>query len=333
MTFYGTDRLSYIHVEVTTRCNAACPMCLRNRSGDAINPNLKNVYFDVSWFDRFDMQIDKLTLCGNYGDPSVHPKLHDIVERWLERFGTPIIMMTNGGARNPEWWSRLARIAGGKLTVVFGIDGLEDTNHLYRRNVSWNKLMENSQSYINAGGTAGWKFITFKHNQHQINQAREMSKAQGFSFFEQIITNRFRGDKFDVLDARGHVMYQLETPRIDESEFVAKNPNRISRDTQWSGDISCYAKKERSIYVAADGRVYPCCNLGYHYNTDRIEPYASYTSLDDIEPPPNIEHTNLSEIVSNGFFNEVASRWNERPLSRCIRTCGVFRDNLSRKWP
>ena len=34
--------------------------------------------------------------------------------------------------------------------VVWGIDGLEDTTHLYRRNVKWDKLQENFRAYIRA---------------------------------------------------------------------------------------------------------------------------------------------------------------------------------------
>ena len=32
-----------------------------------------------------------------------------------------------------------------KVKVVFGIDGLEDTNHLYRRNVKFEKVIANAK--------------------------------------------------------------------------------------------------------------------------------------------------------------------------------------------
>lgn len=332
MSFYEDNQLSYVHVEATTRCNAACPMCLRNRGGDILNPELKYDNFNIDWFDRFDLPINGLTLCGNYGDPIVHPNLHNLIEKWLEKFDKPITMMTNGGARTSDWWERLANVSKGKLTVIFGIDGLEDTNHLYRRNVDWQRLMVNSRAYIDAGGRAGWKFITFKHNQHQVDKAREMSQSIGFAFFEQIITNRFRQEKFNVVDTNGNVLYHLEQPDIDESKFKAKNPNRISKDREWTGSISCYAKKENSVYISADGRVYPCCNLGYHFNHDLFEPYAAFASIYDMEEPKNINNMSLSDIVSGKFFREVKDKWSEIPLARCIRTCGVFRDNLSKKW-
>ena len=56
--------------------------------------------------------------------------------------------------------------------VIFAIDGLEDTNHLYRVNTNFNKIMENAKAFINAGGIARWDFIAFAHNEHQIEEAK-----------------------------------------------------------------------------------------------------------------------------------------------------------------
>jgi MoaA/NifB/PqqE/SkfB family radical SAM enzyme len=303
-------------------------MCLRNLGGDILNPDLEHANFDINWIDNLDVAINKLTLCGNYGDPIVHPKLHELVERWIERFNMPIIMMTNGGARDEEWWEKLAVIAQGKLTVVFGIDGLEDTNHLYRRHVSWPKLMSNCRSYINAGGNARWKFIIFKHNQHQIDRAKELSQQMGFSTFEQIVTNRFKKDRFDVVDRNGNTIYHLEEPMLDLSQFKSKNPNRNSQTREWSGTISCYAKKENSVYIAADGRVYPCCNVGYHFNDGKRGSFGSLIELQRAHQDNNINDLKLSQIVSGGFFKEIETRWKSTPLTKCVNTCGTLRDNL-----
>lgn len=328
MTFYGNSELSYIHVEATTGCNAACPMCLRNVGGDVINPNLRHANFDINWIDRFDLSINRLTLCGNYGDPILHPNLHGLIEKWLKKFNKPITMMTNGGARNEEWWHDLAKISNGKLTVVFGIDGLEDTNHLYRRKVSWKKLMANCKSYISAGGNARWKFIIFKHNQHQIEAAKELASSLGFSTFEQIVTNRFRKDRFDVIDKNGNVIYHLEEPVLDLSQFKPKNPNRISTTQDWNGTVSCYAKRENSIYVAADGRVYPCCNVGYHFNDGSTSVFGSLFDLQQQFHDNHIGDRFLSQITAGEVFLEIERRWAHSPLLKCVNTCGKIRDNL-----
>ena len=100
-------------------------------------------------------------------------------------------MNTNGGAQNTQWWIKLAQIYGKNGHVTFSFDGLEDTNHLYRQNVNWQKCMENSYAFISAGGRARWEYIIFEHNQHQIEQARLLAKKMGFEDFRTKKTGRF----------------------------------------------------------------------------------------------------------------------------------------------
>ena len=319
--------LSHIHVELTTKCNAACPMCMRNLNGDIDHPSLIKTDFDVNWFDNFDLPSEKLTLCGNYGDPCVHPSLHLVIEEWLQKYNKPILMMTNGGARTPDYWKLLAETGKDKLHVVFGIDGLEDTNHLYRRNVQWNKLIENAKAFIDAGGNATWKFIIFEHNKHQVEEAAKFARSLGFKKFEKIKTNRFEKDYLPVVDKNNQEIYRLYEVKVEEDGFTAKNPNRIQTTKEWTGEISCYAKKESSVYIAADGRIYPCCNTRYHYNTDRSL-NKEILELQNKIGIPNISNTKLSQATKSLFFETVEEKWSSEPLKKCKKTCGVLRDNL-----
>jgi MoaA/NifB/PqqE/SkfB family radical SAM enzyme len=87
--------------------------------------------------------------------------------------------------RKPQWWKKFGEIlkSNSQNWVTFSIDGLEDTNHIYRRNVVWNKLIENVQEYISSGAYAVWDFLIFKHNEHQIDQAKDLAKTLGFKEF------------------------------------------------------------------------------------------------------------------------------------------------------
>jgi hypothetical protein len=100
-------------------------------------------------------------------------------------------MHTNGSMKRPEWWAELARTIGRKGYVIFGLDGLEDTNHLYRQGTVWSKIMENVQAFIAAGGRARWDFIVFAHNEHQVDEAEQLSKDMGFEKFQYKKSARF----------------------------------------------------------------------------------------------------------------------------------------------
>ena len=62
----------------------------------------------------------------------------------------------------------------------FSIDGLKNTNELYRRKLEWEKLMRNASAFIEAGGVAYWDMLVFKHNEHQIEEVRQLAKNMGF---------------------------------------------------------------------------------------------------------------------------------------------------------
>ena len=122
-------------------------------------------------------------------------------------------------------------------------------------------------------------------------------------------------------------MYRLYEAKVETKGFEAKNPNRIKTTKEFTGEIVCYAKKESSVYIAADGRVYPCCNTGYHYNTDKSR-NKQIIDLQTLVGAPNIQSTPLSTLIEHKFLYEIQQRWSTTPLEKCKYTCGVHRDNL-----
>ena len=42
------------------------------------------------------------------------------------------------------------------------------------------------------------------------------------------------------------------------------NKNELLQMTDTSHTVACYAKKQREIYISANGEVYPCCFLGFY---------------------------------------------------------------------
>ena len=193
-TYITVDNLNIINAELSNYCNAACPMCPRfdfninlikeitNNSHTTLETVRNNIGYKIL------SQLNKFYSCGVVGDSSMNPECLDIFD-YVKSSGTRIIELnTNGGARNKEFWKDLAKLG---VTVIFSIDGLEDTNHLYRRNVKWDRLMNNVQSFLMAGGEAKWDFLIFKHNEHQIEQAKALSKKLGFIDFRKKYTTRW----------------------------------------------------------------------------------------------------------------------------------------------
>jgi len=232
------NNVKIVHLEPTTNCNAACPQCLRTRT--EFEPNELSLE-DVKKLFTPDvlMQLEKIYMCGNYGDPASARQTLEMYEYFISvNPNLTIGMNTNGGIRYPEWWSRLAKVMNKPNDyVVFSIDGLEDTNHLYRRNVRWSKVIENAKAFIDAGGSAHWDMLVFEHNKHQVDEAHKVAKDMGFNWFRAKVSRRFNRFPVDGI-----------------SQPIEFNDTKVLQ-----GHIECSAMKENSIFVDASGKVFPCC--------------------------------------------------------------------------
>jgi MoaA/NifB/PqqE/SkfB family radical SAM enzyme len=180
------EQLKSVHVELSSACNAACPNCPRNIHGGYTLPGLQPSTMSLDQFkaiftESVLAQLERFLFCGNYGDPIYCKDLPDIL-KYVASVNPKIRIKvhTNGGIRSPEWWSDLANsYPTTHLLVVFSVDGLSDTNHIYRRNVVWERLVQNMSAFIQAGGVTVWEYLIFQHNEHQLEQARAMSERHG----------------------------------------------------------------------------------------------------------------------------------------------------------
>ena len=339
---YRYEDIAEVHVELTTHCNASCPQCPRNLSGGPVNPALPLAELgldDVRRIlpDAFVGRLRKIYACGNYGDPMVARDVLPIFEHLREKNpAMELGMFTNGSGRTPDFWARLAKVAS---YVRFSIDGLEDTNHVYRRGTHWSKILESVKAFIGAGGRAEWDFIVFRHNEHQIERARALAEELGFRRFFVKKTSRFFSPagvgKKQVLDRDGSPAYVIEEPedpryRNPEVTRLAQVPRYA--DYQAEADITCKAAAHRRIYLSAEGLVFPCCWTGALYPPGRpagtAQVWDLVRSLPEGKLSLDARRSTLQEIVEGPFFQElVPAGWAKRRvedgrLEPCVRACG-----------
>lgn len=342
-----TYQYNWLEWEVTTNCNAACPQCPRNYYGGKTWPTLPIINNTLGWAKEhlpadFINNLKRIDFCGTYGDPMLNNELPEII-KWLLSVNPrlEISLKTNGGLRDTAWWAKLAGLLGPNGYVFFSIDGLADTNHLYRRKVDFNKTIENATAFINAGGRAYWNYIVFKHNQHQVEQARELSKQLGFAEFNIKLTGRFFNKKHEiqqslaVYNEAGDIEYHIDIP--DDPKYVNCSYSKIefikTKETLTNyfktTSVACKSANIKKIYLSADGYVFPCGWLAdrmYGYEVESSSYKAELTKLFDLaggEHLANANHTDIREIVHGPWFDVLQSSWNtEHRLERCGAICG-----------
>lgn len=240
------DKVSQMHIELTNRCNAACPMCVRfYNNSPLLRPDIQLGEISIdqfkSWFPpEFLNHVQLILFCGVHGDPCIARDTLEIVEYIIQESPkTKIRFNTNGGMRNPEWWLKLGNMLkhNSEHYVTFSIDGLKDTNHIYRRNVIWDKLMANVTAFNSTGATSIWDFLMFKHNEHQIEEAKELAKTLNFTQFVSKkalgVDNGTHLQPMVALDKNGKFEYVIEAP-TDPAKRNLEKPVGVKPHHSWT---------------------------------------------------------------------------------------------------
>jgi len=336
---YLWENVTHIEVELSSLCNAACPQCPRNIFGGKTIDDLPLATYSYSEFvkcfpEKVLQHLKSFYLCGTYGDPMTAPDILPICE--YIRDCNPNIKLgihTNGGIRKASLYKSLAKTVS---FIVFGIDGLEDTNHIYRRYVNFDIVFRNASAFINAGGVAEWDFIVFRHNQHQVEQAREFSVNLGFSKFNVKKTSRFLNkshvlvDSLDVFNKQGVKEYTLYPPTdikyINNALNVFKNID--IQNYAMNTEISCYHLHNNNLYIDINGIVWPCGWLADRlYGVESLKTKDKKTLLYLMQQVTNkdmnCKHNNIPSIIHGPWFNILQDTWtNQYRMERCGLQCG-----------
>jgi len=276
---YKYEDVRVIHLEITEKCQATCPMCDRNVNGGKDNPNLGLHELSLDDIKKilppdFVKQLDRIYMCGNFGDPIVAKDTLEVFQYFREQKKELTLgMNTNGGAKKPDWWRELAKTLGNWSYVKFGFDGLADTNHLYRQGVNWDIAWENAMAFIEAGGKAHWDYLIFQHNEHQVEEAKALAEKVGFKKFTPKKTGRFFStmrqsgkEEHQAVNRKGEEKQLLQKPK--EVKYQNKALDKIKEIKTKHGSlenyfdnvqISCKVAQEKNMYLSAEGLVLPCC--------------------------------------------------------------------------
>jgi MoaA/NifB/PqqE/SkfB family radical SAM enzyme len=331
------DQIARIQIELTTKCNARCPMCMRNYRGSDYNSGYPDCELSADHIRHIlspavIQRLQKNTqgslvvnFNGNLGDFASARDAAEIVEYLAEQQVT-VTINTNGSLRNAAWWSRLARPG---VTVGFALDGLADTHSLYRQDTDWHKIITNARAFISAGGQAIWRFVPFDHNRHQETACRDMAQQLGFVRFENIYDGRDRTPVYTRSGQFSHHIgepYDGPVPKI--SDMLASHVTWYdSKTVKVPADVeplklNCTHKMNREIYIAADGTVYPCCYLGFypatmtHPGNDQLRPLLHQNNALEYD----LEHC-------MNWFNNVERTWTQDSIANgrlyhCVSNCG-----------
>lgn len=363
--FVYVEDIKRIEFGITSLCNAGCPMCARHIDGTSIvKPDLPMRSISIDDFIQIAEDIGPHTrkincnLCGTIGDPIAHPQIEKIINYSAENYKV-VTLDTNGSLRDTKFWTRLGekhqqvlKQGNGRrgIEVNFSIDGLEDTNQLYRINTDYNKIIDNAQAFINAGGKAIWKFIIFEHNQHQVNEAKQRADDMGFAEFSTLVSSRFRlntGEAISVDSYKKKVNApsREKVEQTQDKQFNLKASDKYSNKevADWyikfakpgnqekelaeaTYDINCKSIDKGYLYIDEIARLWPCCHFHGGLTGHTFTKFWADIEKQFGKDFNSLRTSTINELLDHEYFKEyLPNSWTNpqeyKLCKKCVQVC------------
>ena len=305
-------QIKQLTTELTFRCNAKCPACHRWKP---LRVNLNDPQYTIS-LERFQQlfnpelldNLEWLVLNGNFGDSIMNKQFREIIS-YVKSRGTRLLIHTNGGIHNKDYWTDVGNILTKDDIINFDLDGLQDTHHIYRINTEFDKVLTNAKAVIDSSlAQVHWKYIVFEHNKHQVEEARKIAKQTGFTTFSTVKTSR------DVFAPKtGQFVHSKKTREYEEAERK----------------IHCVWGDWGKWYISPNGLVFRCCWTGGHYfdqQNDRFYYPPEFERLfNGFEVP-------IQKIIQYNYWNKLQQflQGYDRSFKLCKSQCGKIVSSIEK---
>lgn len=175
-----TDLLSVhkkkeLNIDIGVRCTLQCHDCARTTM---LNKGQKVPGKDIT-LEQFDKISDFFSstcihFCGWWSDPIFNPNFIDMLKMCKDK--KIDVVVHTAASHKPENWYIKAFEAYPDAVWRFGIDGLPNKSHIYRKNQDGVKLFKIMLLAKSMGLPVEWQYIVFPYNEHTRYKAQR--KAQ-----------------------------------------------------------------------------------------------------------------------------------------------------------
>ena len=186
-----------INVETTNKCILKCPGCERNdirteKDKQLVKEKIKSGSdIPLATVEKIFNFFNQINFCGQISDPIYHKNFLGLLELTNKFKGKMIIISTNGSHKPIEWFQKAFTTAP-HVKWVFALDGLPNTSPIYRINQKSYEVWEAMKLGASILDRMIWKYIVFKYNEHQIDEARQLAKQHNIYL---ILAKSSRWDK------------------------------------------------------------------------------------------------------------------------------------------
>jgi MoaA/NifB/PqqE/SkfB family radical SAM enzyme len=210
------EPIKKIVIDASNKCSLQCSKCGR----EWYRNNKIKVPGELLTINRFKKLIEYfdeyVEFCGQLSDATMNPYLPEFLSILYDK-KIPSKVSTAATYRNKDWYLKCFNL-NPNTEWVFGIDGLPEDSHLYRKNQDGIKLYEIMKLGASIGLKIKWQYIVFRYNENDIDQAMKMAQEIGV-IFELNISSRWEGFNDPLIPLNSRYVKKHGT---SESKFLSQ---------------------------------------------------------------------------------------------------------------
>jgi MoaA/NifB/PqqE/SkfB family radical SAM enzyme len=147
---------------------------------------------DIENMSKIIKKANSISFCGQISDPIYHPNFSDILTLCSTYNTKKFTVNTNGTRKSMDWWKKV--FIHKNIQWIFGLDGAsQETANIYRINTNFEEVLSVMKLGASMGRSIIWQFIPFKHNEHEIEQVKQLASINGITL-KLLLSNRWTNE-------------------------------------------------------------------------------------------------------------------------------------------
>ena len=166
---------------ISSRCTLQCAACLRQSLAEqGKHPGFSGGDLTLEDTKKLFKYFKQVQINGQVSDPIFNPHLEEILKYMYDSKDADMtwsnIHTAATAKKYKEPYYKKLFEANPDILWIFGIDGLPEESHLYRKNQNGKFLFDMMCMAADMGVRTTWQWIVFNYNENHIEQGKELAR-------------------------------------------------------------------------------------------------------------------------------------------------------------
>lgn len=242
----------WLTIDPANLCNLRCPFCPTGQERGSRTKGVLSLDDFKRVMNELGPYLIHIDFC-NWGEPLLNKDIYRMI-KYAKEYNIDTKIDSNLNHFSEQ--DAEAMILSGLDKLIMSIDGTaQETYSKYRIGGDFNKVMENLKILLakrkelkRSNPYIAWQFLVFRHNEHEIDKAKEMGRDLGVDTVD--ITKAFIGREDWIPLNEEYSNYRKEKIEKQYTSDYFKPPKDKFCNWPWE-----------AIVVNCNGSISPCCSV------------------------------------------------------------------------